>query len=140
MNEDGRSRNIDILDCYLRRNLAVHGGILDEVHFIRHTRISEDLEFLEGIVASEPSYKAYDSPRGCSGGNYGCIWPLLADPHTLYIKLDDDIVCYSCWISSHILLTESRHGSMTMHLDILHRPESTSRKHGVFLLTLSTPL
>ncbi|KAB8342806.1 hypothetical protein FH972_022404 [Carpinus fangiana] len=89
----GRARYVDILDCYLKRNLAVNGGVLDEVHFLKHTERQDDLAFLHDLVEAEPEhYKAFDTPRHCVGGDYGCMWEVAADRDALYVKIDDDII------------------------------------------------
>ncbi|RYP86643.1 hypothetical protein DL769_000711 [Monosporascus sp. CRB-8-3] len=87
----GRKRNVDILDCYLRQNLAANGGYLDEVWFMVHTTVQDDVEWLENLAATEPGYKYVDL-GDCTTGHYGCMWEYAIDDDTIYIKIDDDIV------------------------------------------------
>lgn len=55
----GRRIFADILDCYLRRNLAVNGGFLDEVHFVIHTADQTDVAWLEDLVKTSGMEKHY---------------------------------------------------------------------------------
>ncbi|RYO90582.1 hypothetical protein DL764_008422 [Monosporascus ibericus] len=87
----GRKRNVDILDCYLRQNLASNGGYLDEVWFMVHTTVQDDVEWLENLAATEPGYKFVDL-GDCTTGNYGCMWEYAVADDTIYIKIDDDIL------------------------------------------------
>lgn len=79
---------VDILDCYLLKNLAVNGGYLDEVHFITHTDKRPDLRWLDGLVATNKNYKRVDIE-----GDFSSLWREHAtEAETMYIKIDDDIV------------------------------------------------
>ncbi|KAI1073854.1 hypothetical protein F5B20DRAFT_565665 [Whalleya microplaca] len=87
----GRKRNVDILDCYLRQNLASYGGYLDEVWFMVHTTIKDDVEWLRDFVEAEQEYKFMDLGR-CTTDDYGCIWEYPNEDDTMYLKIDDDIL------------------------------------------------
>ncbi|KAI1374952.1 hypothetical protein F4677DRAFT_446859 [Hypoxylon crocopeplum] len=87
----GRRRNVDILDCYLRQNLAAYGGYLDEVWFMVHTPKKDDVDWLRGFVEGEPGYRFMDLGR-CTTEGYGCIWEYAVEDDTIYIKIDDDIL------------------------------------------------
>lgn len=87
----GRKHNVDILDCYLRQNLASNGGYLDEVWFMVHTSVKDDVEWLRGLTGGEPGYRFVEL-GDCTDGPYGCVWEYAVDDDTIYIKIDDDIV------------------------------------------------
>ncbi|KAI0406882.1 hypothetical protein F4802DRAFT_80537 [Xylaria palmicola] len=87
----GRKRTVDFLDCYLQQNLAVNGGYLDEVWFMVHTDIREDLVYLDKLIEQRPQYKVV-RPGECEGFNYACMWNPVVEDNTIYVKIDDDIV------------------------------------------------
>ncbi|KAH7053418.1 hypothetical protein B0J12DRAFT_710219 [Macrophomina phaseolina] len=85
----GRRETVSVLDCYLQRNLAVNGGLLDEVVFVARTNDTADLAWLDSRVATVPQYRRQNVTFEWHdySGAYGEI-----DPHSLYIKMDDDVV------------------------------------------------
>ncbi|KAI0380980.1 hypothetical protein F5Y04DRAFT_281326 [Hypomontagnella monticulosa] len=87
----GRRRNVDILDCYLRQNLAVNGGYVDEVWFMVHTEKKEDVDWLREFVRDVPGYTFMDL-GACTKQGYGCMWEYAVEDDTIYIKIDDDIL------------------------------------------------
>ncbi|EMR66140.1 hypothetical protein UCREL1_6874 [Eutypa lata UCREL1] len=87
----GRKHNVDILDCYLRQNLASNGGYLDEVWFMVHTTEKGDVKWLRKLTGGEPGYRFVDL-GDCTTGHYGCIWEYAVEDDTIYIKIDDDIL------------------------------------------------
>ncbi|KAI0970167.1 hypothetical protein F4678DRAFT_148884 [Xylaria arbuscula] len=87
----GRKRTVDFLDCYLQQNLAVNGGYLDEIWFMVHTDIEDDLAYLEELVKQREQYKIV-TPGECQGFNYACMWDPVTEDDTIYVKIDDDIV------------------------------------------------
>lgn len=73
----GRRQFVDILDCYLRRNLAVNGGMLDEVHFLLHTDEDKDKKWLQALVRQSKMEKYYKlKAEDTSGG-----WTLWRSKH-----------------------------------------------------------
>jgi hypothetical protein len=88
----GRRRAVDILDCYLQQNLVSNGGYLDEVWFMIHTEVKEDLDWLHKKVAHEheQAYKFKDFRDECN--QYGCLWNYATEDDTIYVKIDDDMV------------------------------------------------
>ncbi|KAI0840398.1 hypothetical protein F5Y06DRAFT_285781 [Hypoxylon sp. FL0890] len=84
-------RNADLLDCYLRQNLAVYGGYLDEVWFMVHTIKRSDIEWLRGFVNEMPEYKFVDLGP-CAIEKTKCLWEHAVDDDTLYIKMDDNVL------------------------------------------------
>ncbi|MCJ1385677.1 hypothetical protein MMC17_008800 [Xylographa soralifera] len=84
----GRPRYVSILDCYLKRNLAINGGYLDEVHWMANTDNQHDLNYLDTLVNTTDSYKAYHLKHL----GFESIWEHAVDNNTLYIKIDDDMV------------------------------------------------
>ncbi|GAP86261.2 putative mitochondrial-processing peptidase subunit alpha protein [Rosellinia necatrix] len=88
----GRKRTVDFLDCYLQQNLAIHGGYLDEIWFMVHTSIEEDLAYLNELVEKrKPQYKIV-MPGECQGFDFACMWNPVVEDNTIYVKIDDDIV------------------------------------------------
>ena len=87
----GRKRTVDFLDCYLQKNLAVNSGYLDEIWFMIHTDIEEDLSYFKELVLKRPQYRIV-MPGQCQGFNYACMWEPVVEEDTIYIKIDDDIV------------------------------------------------
>ncbi|KAI1273227.1 hypothetical protein F5Y07DRAFT_261162 [Xylaria sp. FL0933] len=87
----GRKRTVDFLDCYLQQNLALNGGYLDEIWFMVHTDIDEDLAYLNELVQKRKRYKIV-MPGECQGSNYACMWDPVVEDNTIYVKIDDDIV------------------------------------------------
>ncbi|KAF2967519.1 hypothetical protein GQX73_g6041 [Xylaria multiplex] len=87
----GRKRTVDFLDCYLQQNLAANGGYLDEIWFMVHTEVEEDLTYLVDLIQKRPQYKIV-MPGKCQGFNYDCMWNPVVEDDTIYIKIDDDIV------------------------------------------------
>ncbi|KAI1738264.1 hypothetical protein F4680DRAFT_467480 [Xylaria scruposa] len=87
----GRKRTVDFLDCHIQKNLAVNGGYLDEVWFMIHTDIEEDLAYLRELVLQRPQYRIV-TPGTCRGFDFTCLWDPVVEDDTIYIKIDDDIV------------------------------------------------
>lgn len=89
----GRRELVEILDCYLQRNLKANGGLLDEIIFVVHTDIQEDLDYLETLVPRRPEYSKYEVQ-----GTYRWLagsWEPVTDPDAIYIKIDDDVIYFS---------------------------------------------
>ncbi|KKZ65826.1 hypothetical protein EMCG_01211 [[Emmonsia] crescens] len=87
----GRPDRVTILDCYLKRNLVVNGGWIDEVHWAPNTENQADLDWLDRLVPTSPLYKKI--PIEPQTKRYSKIWDsTITDPDTLYIKIDDDII------------------------------------------------
>ncbi|KAI1181004.1 hypothetical protein F4777DRAFT_182606 [Nemania sp. FL0916] len=89
----GRRRYVDILDCYLQQNLAANGGYLDEVWFMLHTPDETDIAWVKKLANGTKDYKIVDDePCRKNDHKYGCLWDYAIDDHTIYLKLDDDII------------------------------------------------
>jgi hypothetical protein len=89
----GRRELVEVLDCYLQRNLRANGGLLDEVIFVVHTDIQEDLDYLETLVPRRPEYSKYEVK-----GTYRWLagsWEPVTDPDAIYVKIDDDVIYFS---------------------------------------------
>ena len=85
----GRPSVVEILDCYLKKNLVSRGGWMDEVHFVVNTENQDDIRYLDSLVEGEELYeKIVISSLG-----YNEVWAAGVERGTLYIKIDDDIVC-----------------------------------------------
>lgn len=95
----GRAPVVAVLDCYLKKNLVVNGGFLDEVHWAVNTANQEDLDFLDKLVETADSYKKILIP----GSGYNNIWEHAVEPEHMYIKIDDDIVRPLCMIDRWVL-------------------------------------
>lgn len=92
----GRPMFVNILDCYLQRNLAVNGGYMDEVRFVVNTQHQEDLEWLDNLVARVPEYSRIDIKEDATHGDWTKLWDHAKeiDPDTILVKIDDDIVSF----------------------------------------------
>ena len=103
----GRKDRVQIMKCYLERNLAVNGGWLDEVHWIRNTDNEEDIEYLHELIANTPSYKQIDiKEHGFAG--YGLAWTTLEEG-AIYVKIDDDVVFMADDTIPRIVTTKLAH-------------------------------
>ena len=89
----GRKSRVDILRCYLERNLVDNGGWLDEIHWVKNTDNKQDLAYLDEILASSPRYKQMEL-EGIGFVGYGEAWSKL-EPGNLYVKIDDDVVWFA---------------------------------------------
>ncbi|GAM34290.1 hypothetical protein TCE0_015f01767 [Talaromyces pinophilus] len=115
----GRKEFVSILDLYLKRNLRVNGGLLDEVIFVVKTNKTHDLEYLDELLSQQPQYSKYIPSEGKPSGDV-CVpsvpsitqdlkldwctdktgpfdgwvssWKAVVEPQSIYIKIDDDIV------------------------------------------------
>ena len=86
----GRRNRVEMLRCYIERNLVQNGGWLDEVHWVQNTGKPEDLEYLDEILASEDNYKRV-TLKGVGFEGYKHAWDHL-ERGNLYVKIDDDVV------------------------------------------------
>ena len=84
----GRPPVVEILDCYLKRNLVKNGGFLDEVLWVENTKKEEDLQYLHNLVKNEPLYRSLHIDTL----GYDSVWEHSVDDKNLFIKIDDDIV------------------------------------------------
>ena len=65
--------------------------MLDEVIFVVRTDIKEDLDWLEQQLPHTPEYTKWEGAKG-RGGRYADAWNVV-EKGTMYIKIDDDVVC-----------------------------------------------
>ena len=86
----GRRQYVEILNCYLERNLRAHSGILSEVIFVSKTQDQNDLIYLHKLVADHQGtyFIKNDTDLG---------WTFHAhyrdlDPNRYYVKIDDDVL------------------------------------------------
>ncbi|KAJ1326257.1 hypothetical protein MN608_07703 [Microdochium nivale] len=86
----GRRRTVDLLDCYLQKNLAKNGGFLDKVLFLLHTRDEYDRAYVKDLLGKRAEYEMVN-PGECDGQDFSCMWDMFTDDDTIYIKIDDDI-------------------------------------------------
>jgi ribosomal protein L24E len=89
----GRRSRVEIMKCYIERNMVDNGGWLDEVLWVVNTDKQEDLRYLEEILATNPRYKKIYPDEIASTYSYKNIWKLL-DRGKYYVKIDDDVVRY----------------------------------------------
>ncbi|KAG8672332.1 hypothetical protein FPOAC2_05715 [Fusarium poae] len=87
----GRQSRVEIMKCYVERNMVNNGGWLDEVLWIVNTDKGDDLRYLEQIIASNPRYKKIHPEEIVGTYTYKYIWKLL-DRGKYYVKIDDDVV------------------------------------------------
>lgn len=101
---------MEILECYLQRNLVSHGGFLDEIHFVINTGLKSDLEYIHNLTDSNELYKVVEFHEGHRSDDYqvghasDCvdnattdvslqqIWARVTEKENMYIKIDDDLV------------------------------------------------
>jgi hypothetical protein len=84
----GRRDRAVILDCYLKKNLVINGGWLDEVIWGVNTDNADDLVYLEEIIPTSPFYRRIDlDERG-----YVNLWNQSVEYGNIYVKMDDDVV------------------------------------------------
>jgi len=92
----GRPDRVAILDCYLKKNLVENGGFLDEVHWVANTNKEQDLQYLDRLIPTSPSYSRIDLPEL----GFENVWEHAIERGNLYIKVDDDVV----WrLSLHVM-------------------------------------
>ncbi|KAH7233604.1 hypothetical protein BKA59DRAFT_319621 [Fusarium tricinctum] len=94
----GRRSRVEIMKCYIERNMVDNGGWLDEVLWVVNTDKQEDLRYLEEILATNPRYKKIYPDEIASTYSYKNIWKLL-DRGKYYVKIDDDVV----WIEDNAI-------------------------------------
>jgi len=86
----GRQRYVQILNCYLERNLIDNGGVLQEIIFVAKTNNKADLAYLDSLIASHP--KRYSRKNVTNlGWSFDAHYKGL-NPEQYYFKIDDDIV------------------------------------------------
>lgn len=85
----GRKEYIEVLRCYLERNLVRNGGWLDEVLFIIRPIKDVDRVYLNDLIESVPEYIAYDPPNK-KDLSYTKIYSQCRTD-TIYVKIDDDV-------------------------------------------------
>lgn len=85
----GRPPVVEILDCYLKRNLISNGGFLDEVLWVANTKKEEDLRYMDELVAGESLYRSLTLPEL----GYASVWEHAVDDKNMFVKIDDDMVC-----------------------------------------------
>jgi hypothetical protein len=81
----GRREFVEVLDCYLRRNLVINGGILDEIVFAVKTSNDQDLAFLDRLVNSTEGYTKHKA-RGQYDNFIGSFE--IVERGNIYIKID----------------------------------------------------
>ncbi|RGP79640.1 hypothetical protein FLONG3_2194 [Fusarium longipes] len=90
----GRRQSVSILDCYLKRNLAKNGGLLDGVIFVERTKDHHDLALLEKLLKSEDTYQRWQiemSDADNFSNGFANSYDRVEDD-VIYVKIDDDIV------------------------------------------------
>lgn len=80
---------VDNANMLPQRNLAENGGMLDEVIWLARTNKTQDLMWLDKMVATSSSYRRKNITY--HGGDYRTSYDLVQNG-TMYIKIDDDIV------------------------------------------------
>jgi hypothetical protein len=96
----GRRAHVDILDCYLQRNIVINGGYLDDIVFLEHTKNQEDVDFLTKLVDKVPEYSLIKNPPGYEySSGYGALYANLRENNTIYVKIDDDMV----WVDDNAI-------------------------------------
>jgi len=123
----GRPPVVEILDCYLKRNLVSNGGFLDEVLWVANTKNEEDIKYMDELVAGEPLYRSLALPEL----GYDSVWEHAVDDENMFIKIDDDMVCLSTMRSDchvKVLIMFHRSISATMLFPTSSIPKSSIQK------------
>ncbi|RMZ92556.1 hypothetical protein DV736_g220, partial [Chaetothyriales sp. CBS 134916] len=105
----GRRDRVEILKCFLERNLVDNGGWFDEVHWFQNTHNQDDLEYLEEILREHPRYKKIEiSEEEIDYDAYDVAWDHL-ERGSFYVKIDDDVV----WVGDDTIprLVSLKHGN-----------------------------
>ena len=84
----GRQRTVEILDCYLKRNLISNGGFLDEVLWVANTHNEDDLKYMDKLVKTSALYRNLT----LIDLGYDRVWEHAVDDKNMFIKIDDDMV------------------------------------------------
>lgn len=88
----GRRDRVEILECYLRRNLKQNGGLLDQVDFVYQTGSGfgivhpDDIDYLNALTEVEPAYNQVQRSGGFGHRYDDCL------DDVIYFKIDDDVV------------------------------------------------
>ncbi|KAJ9609654.1 hypothetical protein H2200_005982 [Cladophialophora chaetospira] len=143
----GRKDRVEILRCYLERNLVDNGGWLDEIHFVKNTKNKQDLKYLGELLASSARYKAIG--LNDSSFAYRQAWTKI-ERGQIYVKIDDDVVWFEdetiprivsmklahpeYWLVSANMINSPLMGWVHYHLGAVHPylPELTDYKPGFF--------
>lgn len=89
----GRKSRVEVLRCFLERNLVDNGGWLDAIHWVKNTDKPDDLAYLDEIMASSTRYKKIElEDVGFAG--YAHAWSHL-ERGQMYVKIDDDVVWFA---------------------------------------------
>eukprot|EP00929_Paragymnodinium_shiwhaense_P080167 TRINITY_DN41795_c0_g1_i1.p1 TRINITY_DN41795_c0_g1~~TRINITY_DN41795_c0_g1_i1.p1 ORF type:complete len:643 (-),score=97.59 TRINITY_DN41795_c0_g1_i1:686-2614(-) len=88
----GRREKVEILHRYLLRNARSNGGVLDRVMWVVFWATTDDLNYLNEIVAENSPY--YSIPP-VTGRRLAKFYSVCTEPETIYIKIDDDVVYIS---------------------------------------------
>lgn len=104
----GRRDRVQILNCYLQRNLVLNGGILDEIQFVENTENVEDLEYLNRLVSDYPGYRKLRLDDHSYEKAYENAWSKM-EPGAIYVKIDDDVVWLPDDTIPHMVRTKLEH-------------------------------
>jgi hypothetical protein len=144
----GRKSRVEVLLCYLERNLVENGGWLDEIHWVKNTRDRGDLKYLKQIVASSGRHKVIELEKYGFAG-YGQAWAQV-ERGTMYVKIDDDVLWFADDTIPQIVSMKLAHpeyllvsanvinsplmGWVHYHMDALHPylPEITQYEPSLF--------
>lgn len=116
----GRRDRALILDCYVKQNLVVNGGWLDEVIWGVNTKDPDDLVYLEQLVPSTPFYRQLNLEQG----GYVNLWNKSVEHGNIYIKIDDDVVYLHRNTIPHIVHTlSSEPDAAIVSANVVNSPE-----------------
>lgn len=116
----GRRDRAVMLDCYLKKNLVVNGGWLDEVIWGVNTDNADDLVYLEEIIPTSPLYRRLDLAEP----GYVNLWNQSVEHGNIYIKIDDDVVYIhddTIPLIVHTLTTQ--HQAAIVSANVINSPE-----------------
>jgi hypothetical protein len=116
----GRRDRAAVLDCYVKQNLVVNGGWLDEVIWGVNTNDADDLVYLEEIIPTAPFYRQLQLEET----GYVNLWNQSVERGNIYIKIDDDVVYIhedTIPLIVHTLVTESK--AALVSANVINSPE-----------------
>ena len=96
----GRRETVEVLNCYLQKNLVANGGWLEDVRFVVNTDRDEDLDWISRTTKAIPGYTMVHLEAGTDHHDYERLWREAIHQKErykhIYIKFDDDLV----WLSN----------------------------------------
>ncbi|CAD7972535.1 unnamed protein product, partial [Amoebophrya sp. A25] len=94
----GRMDRLEILSYYLQTQLRINGGCLDRVNFVVHNAVKEEIDFIQHLVREHPDQYQAPAVYGKKLAKFYSVAKTSSESssrHTIFVKIDDDIVFMS---------------------------------------------